>query len=117
MESPQEVFQRHVEALVAGDVDAVVADYAEDALVLTPDGEFRGREAIRGVFDRLTAALPDVSLEAQLTAFAGDVLLLHWTADSSANTVPDGVDTFVFGAGAIQLQTISCTVTPKAPAS
>jgi len=113
VESPQEIFQRHVEALIAGDVDAVVADYAEDALVLTPDGEFRGRDAIRGVFDRLTAALPDVALEAQLTAFAGDVLLLHWTADSSANTVPDGVDTFVFSAGAIQLQTIWCTVTPK----
>ena len=114
MRSPQELFQRHVEALVAGDVDAVVADYAEDALVLTADGEFRGREAIRGVFARLVAALPDRTLEAQLAEFAGDALLLRWTADSSANTVPDGVDTFVFGAGAIQLQTIWCTLTPKA---
>ena len=35
-------------------------------------------------------ALPDATFEAQLTAFADDALLLHWTADSSLNAIPDG---------------------------
>lgn len=112
--TPQEIFQRHVTALTAGDLDSLAADYAEDAVVLTPTGEYRGRAAIRELFAGLSQALPHVSLEAQLTAFADDLLLLHWTADSTLNSIPDGIDTFIFNAGAIQAQTISCTLTPKA---
>jgi ketosteroid isomerase-like protein len=111
--TPQEIFRRHVTALIAGDLDSLVADYAEDALVVTADGEYRGRAAVRELFAGLLRALPDVTLEAQLTAFADNVLLLHWTADSTVNTIPDGVDTFIFDAAAIQVQTISCTLTPK----
>ncbi len=111
--TPQEIFERHVTALAAGDLDTLVADYADDALVLTPAGEYRGRAPIRELFAGFSQALPHASLEAQVTAFADNVLLLHWTADSTVNTVPDGVDTFVFNAGAIQTQTISCTLTPK----
>jgi hypothetical protein len=110
---PQEILQRHVAALTAGDLDSLAADYAEDALVLTTSGDYRGRAAIRELFAGLSQALPEVTLEAQSTAFAGDVLLLHWTANSALNTVPDGVDTFIFNSGAIQVQTISCTLTPK----
>jgi hypothetical protein len=112
-DTPQAVFERHVAALSAGDFDSLAADYAADALVLTPTGEYRGRPAIRELFERLMHDLPDVSLEAQLTVFADDLLLLHWTADSVSNHIPDGVDTFVFRGGQIQAQTISCTLTPK----
>jgi hypothetical protein len=112
--TPQEIFERHVTALTTGDLDSLAADYREDAVVLTPTGEYRGRAAIRELFAGLSQALPHVTLEAQLTAFADDLLLLHWTADSALNSIPDGVDTFIFSGGAIQAQTISCTLTPKA---
>jgi ketosteroid isomerase-like protein len=110
----QETFEPHVAALLAGDVDAIAAHYTEDALVLTPTGQYRGRAAIRELYAGLVGALPDLSVEAQVTAFADNALLLHWTADSTLNTILDGVDTFVFDQGAISLQTISCTMTPKA---
>lgn len=100
-------------AVTTGDLDSLAADYAEDALVLTATGDDRGRAAIRELFAGLLQALPEVRLEAQSAAFAGDVLLLLWTADSALNTVPDGVDTFIFNGRAIQVQTISCTLTPK----
>lgn len=112
-QTPQEIFQRHVAALSSGDLDALVADYADDALVLTVSGEYRGRTAIRELFEGLASALPGLSIEAGAAVFADDLLLLQWTADSTVNTVPDGVDTFVFKAGRIQNQTISCTLTPK----
>lgn len=111
--TPRAVFERHVAALSTGDLDALVVDYAADALVLLPTGEHRGRPAIRDLFQGLMQALPDASFEAQVAVFAGDLLLLHWTADSSLNHVPDGVDTFVFSGGLIQAQTISCTLTPR----
>ena len=48
--TPQEIFQHHVEALGAYDLDAIVEDYAEDAVFITPDGVRRGRDEIRGGF-------------------------------------------------------------------
>jgi uncharacterized protein (TIGR02246 family) len=111
--TPQEVFQRHVKAVSAGDSEAIAADYAEDALVLMPSGAYRGRAAIRDLFAGLSQALPNLTVEAQVMEFADNVLLLHWTADSNLNTIPDGVDTFVFNDGSIQVHTISCTMTPK----
>jgi len=111
--TPQETFQRHVAALTAGDMEALVADYAEDALVLTLTGEYRGRSAIRELFEGLGKALPNLAIEADAAVFAGDVLLLRWRADSSLNVVEDAVDTFVFHDGLIQIHTISATLKPK----
>jgi hypothetical protein len=112
-DTPQEVFQRHVASILDGDADAVAADYSADGLVLTPTGQYRGIEQIRGFYAQMSKALPNVALEAKVTVFADDTLLLHWTADSALHSVPDGVDTFVFREGKIQLQTISCTLVPK----
>jgi len=36
--TPQEVFQHHAEALGARDIDGIVADYAADAIFITPAG-------------------------------------------------------------------------------
>ena len=35
--TPQEVFQHHGEALMAGDMDGIVADYAHDAVFITAE--------------------------------------------------------------------------------
>ena|SRR3712207_1888524 len=39
----QEVFQHHAEALGAEDIDAIVSDYADDAIFMTPEGVLRGK--------------------------------------------------------------------------
>ena len=46
--TPQEVFQHHAEALGAEDIDAIVSDYADDAIFITPDGVLRGKDGVRG---------------------------------------------------------------------
>ena len=35
--TPQEIFAHHAGALVAGDIDEIVADYTEDAVFITAD--------------------------------------------------------------------------------
>lgn len=45
--TPQEVFAHHGQALAAGDLDEIVADYADDSFVITPAGIARGKEGIR----------------------------------------------------------------------
>ena len=50
--TPQEIFEHHATALMAGDIDGIVEDYADDALFITSGGvrARQGRRA-RGVHD------------------------------------------------------------------
>jgi hypothetical protein len=34
--TPQQIFEHHAGALIAGDIDEIVADYADDAVFITP---------------------------------------------------------------------------------
>ena len=43
------VFKRHLESILARDVDRIVEGFAEGAAVFAPDGPVRSHESIRGV--------------------------------------------------------------------
>jgi ketosteroid isomerase-like protein len=111
--TPQEVFAHHGKALAAGDLDEIVADYADDAVVITPAGVARGKDGVRESFAKLLDELPDAAWDLKTQIFEGDVLFLEWAADSAVNRVDDGVDTFVFRDGMIWAQTIRYTPNPK----
>jgi len=51
--TPEEVLAHHVEALGAGDLDQIVADYADDAVFFTSRGVLRGKEGVRAMFPQL----------------------------------------------------------------
>ena len=59
--TPQEVFAHHGQALAAGDLDEIVADYAEDSVVITAAGVARGKDGVRKVFAKLLGDLPDAA--------------------------------------------------------
>lgn len=59
--TPQEVFQHHVQALGAGDLDEIVADYTDDAVFITPAGVQRGKDGIRAAFTQLLADVPNAA--------------------------------------------------------
>ena len=59
--TPQEIFAHHAEALIAGDLDGIVADYADDAVFITPAGVQRGKDGVRAAFTALLADLPSAS--------------------------------------------------------
>jgi hypothetical protein len=112
--TPQEVFQHHAEALVAADLDGIVDDYSEDAIFITPAGIKRGKDGIREAFTQLLSELPSAEWELKTTLYEEDIMLLEWTASSSANRVDDGIDTFVFRDGEIRVQTLRYTLQPQA---
>ncbi|OMC07066.1 nuclear transport factor 2 family protein [Mycobacterium sp. SP-6446] len=111
--TPQEVFAHHGKALAAGDLDEIVADYADDAVVITSAGVARGKGGVREAFAKLLDELPDAAWDLKTQIFAGDVLFLEWAADSAVTRVDDGVDTFVFRDGMIAAQTLHHTPQPK----
>jgi hypothetical protein len=107
--TPKEVFAHHGQALAAGDLEEIVADYTDDSVVITSAGVARGKDDIRQVFVKLLDDLPDAAWNLKTRIFDGDVLLLEWAAESAANRVDDGVDTFVFRDGMIWAQTVRYT--------
>jgi len=108
--TPQEVFQHHAQALGAGDLDQIVADYSDDAVFITPAGVRRGKDGVREGFTQLLADVPNAAWELKTQIYEGDVLFLEWAATSSATKVEDGIDTFVFHDGLIRVQTVRYTV-------
>ncbi|HVH94420.1 MAG TPA: nuclear transport factor 2 family protein [Nocardioidaceae bacterium] len=108
--TPQEIFQHHASALIAGDIDEIVADYAEDALFITPRGVLRGKAGVREGFSSLLADLPNATWDVPTQIYDGDILFIEWTAVSEKTRADDGVDTFVFRDDAIRVQTVRYTV-------
>ncbi|OBF88508.1 polyketide cyclase [Mycobacterium sp. 852002-51163_SCH5372311] len=111
--TPQQIFAHHGQALAAGDLDEIVADYADDSMVITSSGVARGKDDIRKVFVKLLDDLPNAAWDLKTQVLEGDVLFLEWSADSAANRVEDGVDTFVFRDGMIWAQTVRYTPRAK----
>ncbi|MGH3779655.1 MAG: nuclear transport factor 2 family protein [Pseudonocardiaceae bacterium] len=108
--TPQEIFQHHGGALIAGDIDEIVADYTDDAVFITPRGVLRGKEGVRKGFTRLLTDLPNAKWEIPTQIFERDVLFIEWNAVSEATRAMDGIDTFVFGEDGIQIQTVRYTL-------
>ena len=113
--APQEVFVHHGKALAAGDLDEIVADYADDSVVITSAGVARGKDGVRKVFVKLLDDLPNAVWDLKTQVLDG-VLFLEWAADSAVNRVDDGLDisdTLVFRDGMIWAQTIRYTLHAK----
>ena len=111
--TPQEVFQHHAEVLIAGDLEGIVSDYADDAVFITPAGALHGKDGVREGFTKLLADVPSADWAVPTQIFEGDVLFIEWSADSASTRVEDGIDTFVFRDGLIRVQTVRYTLLQK----
>jgi ketosteroid isomerase-like protein len=108
--TPEEIFQHHAQALGAGDLDDIVADYSDDAVFISPAGVKRGQDGVREAFTQLLADVPNAAWDLKTLIFDGDALFLEWAADAGATRVDDGIDTFIFRDGQIRLQTVRYTL-------
>ena len=108
--TPQEVFQHHAEVLIAGDIDGIVEDYSDDAILITPDGTMHGKDGVRQAFEKLLSDLPSAEWDVPTQIFEGDVLFIEWSAKAAETHADDGIDTFVFRDGEIVVQTVRYTL-------
>lgn len=111
--TPQEVFGHHAEVLIAGDLEGIVSDYADDAVFISPDGVKRGKDGIREAFTKLLADVPKAEWAVPTQIYEGDVLFIEWSAHAESTFVEDGIDTFVFRDGEIVVQTVRYTLQTK----
>jgi ketosteroid isomerase-like protein len=108
--SAEEVYRHHAAALLDRDLDAIVSDYAEDAVLITGDGVLRGRAGVRQAFMKVLHDLPDAKWDVRTRIVEGQVLYLEWTVTAPGTRADDGVETFLVRDGEIVLQTIHYTL-------
>jgi len=109
----QEVFNHHEAAFQSGDMAGLMADYADDAVMLLLDSVAIGKEAIQALYGSLIGGFPGLRLSFDQTAVEGDLFLLQYSGDSDVATIPHGVTTFIIQNDKIQRQTEWFAVIPK----
>jgi ketosteroid isomerase-like protein len=96
MRTTKQVFQDHMNALLNGDFSKIMADYSDDAFLVTVDGIFAGKAAIQDFFLNLFSNLPNAKFSAGKWIVENDTVLIEWSAESDAARIPQAVDTFIF---------------------
>ena len=105
----QEILRHHGEALAAGDLEDLVSDYTDDAVLITPQGTFGGKAGARDAWLGLFGDLPNAKVDVASVIIENDVVLMEWSASSDKGRVDDGVDTLVVGGDGIRVQTVHYT--------
>lgn len=106
MNTTKEVFDRHQQAFDAGNLDAIIADYATDAILITSRGRVaRGPDAIREAFVVFLSAVQGEGGETDVLTevVEGDIAYAAWKSDSIAFAT----DTLIVRDGKIVAHTIS----------
>ncbi len=111
--SAREVFEDHLWQGKHGSVEEdFERNYAEDVVVLTGRGAYRGREGLEHLAGVLREVLPYGTFEYRTRLVEGEAAFLEWTALSESAKVEDDADSFFVRDGRIVAQTIHYTVEP-----
>jgi ketosteroid isomerase-like protein len=107
------VVRNHLAAFVEQKpVDAIVSDYADDAIFCTEATIYRGRQEIQGFFEGFIASLPAQAVNRfTLRSLWVDrnIAYITWRV---GNDIPLGTDTFVVDDGKIVSQTFAMYAVP-----
>ena len=98
-----------MDVLGAGNVEETLRDYADDAVIITPDDFVRGPAALRRFFENSVANVlpPGSSIEVHQKVVAGEIAYIVWSAESVYYMIPLGTDTFIIRDGLIVGQTFT----------
>jgi ketosteroid isomerase-like protein len=104
----EQVITQHLSAFIEGrGIEAILADYHDDAVFLTPQAVYRGKPAIGEFFEGFLANLPAGARDDfQLIRreVSDDIGYIVWNVKGA---VPLGTDTFVVRNGKIAHQTFA----------
>lgn len=81
--SARDVFEDHLRESTSGSVEADLRrNYAEDVVLLTGRGIYRGRDGLRALARRLRGELPNATFGYRTRLVHGEIAFLEWTATS-----------------------------------
>jgi SnoaL-like domain len=110
----QEVFDRHLHHQLEGDLDAILSDYAPDAVAATPEGIGSGHDYIRKVYEQVLPLIGSMELTPSVH-LQGEVIYLTFRGHRDGKDELLGTDTFVIRDGLIQTHTFYAHPTSPTP--
>jgi hypothetical protein len=109
--SAKDVLDDHLRESQVDSVEVDLArNYAEDLVVLTRHGVYRGHDGLRQLAERLRQELPDAVFEYRTRLVEGEIGFLEWSGRGDGAQVDDGADSYLIRDGKIVAQTIHYTV-------
>jgi ketosteroid isomerase-like protein len=126
-DSAEVILDRHLAAMKAGDLQAVMDDYADNALVIAPHGIVPGEANVAGfnVFDgkdnisKLFAVLTNkdnaagmASMTSTYESKGSDVTLMRWVQFAGTPQELSGTDVWVIRDGKVLSQTVFLNPAP-----
>jgi|SRR5262245_601460 len=115
IDTARQVFEHHLAAVGAGDLDGILSDYTDESIVIGPDGALKGRQAIRGFFEAVLASLfkpGTYQFTMDTMHVLDDVVYIVWHANCASAEVVFAADTFLIKGGKIAVQTFAAKIEP-----
>ncbi len=112
MRTPQQVVEHHWAAFSDHDVEAVLSDYADDAIFIDPKQAVQGKAALRKMFEAFLAGGGPANSETSAPVYEvrvtaeGDVGYEHWVSNPGGPGSIEGTDAFVVRHGKILFHTV-----------
>lgn len=114
MSQTESVLDHHLEMIDQLDLDGVMSDYAEDAVLITEEETYRGHEEIREMFDSLLGEFEELMMFSLETRKVEDeCAYIVWEAETAETEYEYASDTFIIRDGEIVIQTLAANATPK----
>ena len=116
MTSTEQVLNHHLDCFNNGDIEGLLADYTEDSVFETPNGQITGLNTLRKVFTSLVTefAKSESSFNMVRRSVAGNHAFIFWNALTEDNEYHVGSDTFYIVDEKIVYQTFAGHITPRA---
>ena len=116
IDTTRQVLENHLASFFRGDLEALLDDYAPDAVFFTAEGPRVGRGAIRPIFVRLFAefARPGADFRLHTTTVVDEFAYIVWSADTAENRYEMATDTFTLRGNKIVAQSFTAKVVPRA---
>jgi hypothetical protein len=110
-----EILDRQNLYFVKGDVDELIKDFSEQAMLFTPDGVLEGIDSIKKFYTDVTTNVlpPGSDFKISRQEVRGQTAYIVWSAESKNYRFPLGTDTFVMKDGKIIAQTFAAKIEPK----
>lgn len=103
-----------MEAFAEGDLDAIMTDYCEDAMLLTPDGALRGSGETRVFFKAFLAHFsPGSVLEVSQQITERTIAYAVWSGRSAQLDIPFATETLIIREEKILAQTFAAQMEPS----
>lgn len=115
MSATESILEHHLEMFGERDLDGIMEDYADNAVLITQTETFSGQDEIREMFSKWFPEFEDpsatFSLEEQVVV--DDYAYIVWNAETPENEYEFASDTFVIRDGEIVAQTFAAKTNAK----